>query len=36
VAFTSFGIGLPQQRRLFFILVALVAIGGLIFAVRMF
>jgi len=36
VACTSFGIGVPQQQRLFFILVALVAVGGLIFAVRMF
>ena len=35
VALTSFGVGVAYQRQLFYALLALVLIGGAIFAVRM-
>lgn len=36
VALTSFGIGVARQRTLFYGLLALVVLGGLAFALRMF
>jgi succinate dehydrogenase / fumarate reductase, cytochrome b subunit len=36
VAFTSFGLGVAQQRRIFYGLLILTVVGSLIFAVRMF
>ena len=36
VALTSFGVGVPRQKQMFYILMALVAVGGAIFAWRMF
>jgi succinate dehydrogenase cytochrome b subunit len=35
VALTSFGVGVAHQKQLFYALVALVIVGGAIFAVRM-
>ena len=36
IVLTSFGIGLRQQKTLFYWLLAIVATGGLVFALRMF
>jgi len=36
IALTSFGIAVPNQRTMFYILMVIAVVGSLVFAVRMF